>query len=378
MISLNFKNRLTWLIIASVTFFSLFALWLRLLPMFSMGNADILSLVASDDPLYNLRQVEVLLANNLNYPWFDPMTQYPTGSNIYWGPLFPIIIAVGCLITGAATSPEIIGIGLAIPPLMGAATVIVMYFVGKTCGNWKTGLLASGFTAVVTGQFFYRSMYGYMDHHIAEVLFSTIFCLIYMYAVFSEKDTPIDFKQFSSYKRIVLVSVLAGIAYLLGLLVMPTMILFAMIVGVFTIIQFIMDTVHGKTSEYILILNVIIFIIAIIGLLLFGLKNSGMDLSSYSIGHIYADIGMIGGTLFLYLLQCYLKKKSWYYYPAVVGGAGVLFVLFLYLINPQLYTLFVSDLFAFSDRPQSRTQFRKPGGGPLILPGQPSTMDLFS
>ncbi len=200
MISLDLKNRRTWLVIGLVSLFSLFALWLRILPMLTIGNTDNLSLVASDDPLYNLRQVEFLLVNHLHYQWYDPMTLYPTGSNIYWGPLFPLIIAICCLITGATTRPEIISVGLLVPPLMAMIVTAIMYFVGKLCGNWKTGLLASGFTAAVTGQYFYRSMYGYMDHHIAEVLFSTIFCLFYMYAVLSEKDTKIDLKIFSTYK----------------------------------------------------------------------------------------------------------------------------------------------------------------------------------
>ncbi|MDD1691165.1 MAG: oligosaccharyl transferase, archaeosortase A system-associated [Methanoregula sp.] len=347
MVSLDLKNRVTWLVIACVTFFSLFALWLRLLPMFNMGNIDILSMVGSDDPLYNLRQVEFLLSNHLNYQWYDPMTLYPTGSDIYWGPLFPIIIAVCCLITGAATRPEIISIGLLIPPLMGAAIVAIMYYVGKICGNWKTGLLASGFTAVVTGQFFSRAMYGYMDHHIAEVLFATIFCLFYMYSVLSEKDTRIDLKKFSTYKTAVLISVLAGIAYLLGLFVMPTMILFAMIAGIFTVIQFVIDTYRGKTSEYLLIINLVIFTIAIIGLLAFGLKNTGTNLSSYSIGHIFAYLGMIGGTVFLYLLQQYLKARERFFYPVAIVVSVVVFALVLYFASPQLYSLFISALFAF-------------------------------
>ena len=121
MISLDLKNRRTYLIFGLVAFFTLFALWLRLLPMITMGNTDPLSLVASDDPLYNLRQVELLVTNHLNYPWFDPMTLYPTGSNIYWGPLFPTIIAICCLITGATTRPEIISVGLLVPSLMAAA-----------------------------------------------------------------------------------------------------------------------------------------------------------------------------------------------------------------------------------------------------------------
>lgn len=345
--ALNLNKYRSYLIIGLVAFFSLFALWLRLLPMFNMGDADILSMVASDDPLYNLRQVEQLLANNLEYAWFDPMTLYPGGAGIYWGPLFPLIIAVGCLITGATARPEIIGIALLVPPLMGAATVVVMYYVGKTCGDWKTGLLASGFTAIVSGQFFYRSLYGYIDHHIAEVLFSTIFCLFYMYALLSEKDLKINLKEFASYKKTLLFSGLAGIAYLLGLFVMPTMILFAMIAGIFTVIQFIVDAYKRRSSEYILLINGTVFIIAIIGLLAFGLKNGGMDLSAYTIGHIFAYIGMIAGTGLLYLIQVYLKGKDRILFPAAILGCGILFAAILYITSPQLYTLLVYNIFSF-------------------------------
>jgi len=347
MISLDFKNRRLYIIVGLISFFSLFALWLRLLPMLTMGNTDVLMLVGSDDPLYNLRQVEQILANFPNYGWFDAMTQYPYGTSIYWGPLFPMIISVCCLITGAATRTEIISVALVVPPLMAAVTVAIMYFVGKTCGDWKTGILASGFTAVVTGQFFYRSLYGYVDHHIAEVLFSTIFCLFYMYAILSEKGTKIDLKNPGSYKSLLLISGLAGIAYLLGLFTMPTMILFAMIVGIFTVIQFIIDVYRGRTSEYLLLINITIFLIAIIGLLAFGLKSSGIDLSTYSIGHIYAYLGMIFGTGFLYLLQHFFKENKKYYYPAALAGCGIVLTIFLYIAIPQLYTLLVYDLFSF-------------------------------
>lgn len=335
------------IIFGLVAFFSLFALWLRLIPMFNMGNTDILTMVASDDPLYNLRQVEQMLSNNLTYAWFDPMTLYPFGSNIYWGPLFPMIIAICCMVTGATTRPEIISIALLVPPFMGAATVVVMYYVGKTCGDWKTGLLASGFTAIVSGQFFYRSFYGYIDHHIAEVLFSTIFCLFYMYALLSEKDQKTDLSNFNTYKKTLLFSVLAGIAYLLGLFVMPTIIIFAMIAGIFTAIQFVIDVYRGRTSEYILLINGTVFVIAIIGMLAFGLNNDGMNLSAYTIGHIYAYLGMIAGTGLLYLIQIYLKNKEKYLYPATLAGCGILFAVILYIASPQLYNLLVYSIFSF-------------------------------
>ena len=344
---IDLKNRRTQLIFGLVALFSIFALWLRLLPMLNMGNTDVLMMVASDDPLYNLRQVEQILANFPNYAWYDPMSLFPTGMPVPWGPLFPTIIAVFCLVTGATTRPEIISTGLLIPPLMGTMIVAIMYFVGKTCGDWKTGLLASGFTAIVSGQFFYRSFYGYMDHHIAEVLFSTIFCLLYMYVIFSEKDTKIDLKNISSNKKTLFLSGLTGIAYLLGLFVMPTMIIFALIVGIFTIIQFVIDVVRGKTSEYLLVINTVIFAIAIIGLLAYGLKDPGVNLIFYSVGHVYAYLALIGGTGFLYGVARFVKEKDWYYYPAVLIGSGIAFSLILFIITPPLYNMFINSFFAF-------------------------------
>jgi len=347
MVSLDLKNHRNYLIFGLVAIFFLFALWIRILPMLMMGRTDILLMVGSDDPLYNLRQVEQLLANRLTYAWFEPMTLFPVGTSIYWGPLFPTIIAVCCMITGAATRPEIIGVGLLVPTVMGALLVPIMYYIGKVCGNWKTGLFASGFTAIVGGQFFYRSLYGYTDHHIAEVLFSTLFCLLYIYVLFLDSKTKIDLKDTGSYKKIVLFSTLAGIAYLLGLFTMPTMILFAMIAGIFTVIQFTIDVYRGRSSEYLLLANTVVFGIAIVGLLLFGLKSTGLDLSSYSIGHIYAYIGLIGGTVVLYLLARYLKGKKKYYYPAIIIGCAILFAAILFVALPQLYSLFFSALFAF-------------------------------
>ena len=293
------KNRTTQVVIILLVVFSAISLWMRLLPMFGIGNADILSMVASDDPLYNLRQVELILANYPNYAWYDPMTLFPVGSVIYWGSLFPILIATVCLIVGATTRPEIISVGLVIPPIMGMLMVPLMYYIGKIAGDWKTGLLAAGFTAIVSGQFFYRSFYGYMDHHIAEVLFSALFCLLYMYVLYSEKDTEISLTDFSTYKRLLLLSACAGIAYIIGLLVMPTMMLFAMIVGIFTVLQFIIDVIRKKSSEYLLLINTVVFSLAIVGVLAFGFKIQGLNLSSYSIGHVYAYLGLISITGFL-------------------------------------------------------------------------------
>ncbi|MEN6395276.1 MAG: oligosaccharyl transferase, archaeosortase A system-associated [Methanoregula sp.] len=348
MVNLNFLNRRNLFIAGIVAFFVIVALWLRLLPMIlAGGHTDILLMVGSDDPLYNLRQIEQLLANHFTYAWFDPMTQYPNGTSLYWGPLMIYICGFACLITGAATRPEIIGTCLLVPPIMAAATVVLMYYVGKICGDWKTGLLASGFTALVSGQFFYRSLYGYLDHHIGEVLFSVLFCLIYLYILLSEKDTKIDLKNFATWKKTALLSALAGIAYLLGLFMMPTIILFALIVAVFTVIQFIICVFRDRSGEYLLVANTVIFAIAIVGLVLFGFKTQDIGLSTYSVGHVYAYVALIAGTAFLYLLARYLKGKEKLYYPLSLIGCGVIVSAILFVASPQLFNLLVNAFFAF-------------------------------
>ena len=335
------------MVIGLVAFFILVTLVLRLMPMLTMGHTDILSMVASDDPQYDLRLVELSLANHFQYLWFDPMTYFPVGTSIYWGPLTIIIADIACTITGAVTVPEIIGTCLLVTPLFAAVTVALMYFVGKAFGDWKTGLLASGFTAVASGTFFLYSLYGYFNHRDGEVLFSTLFCLAYLYILIREKGTAINLSDFSTWRKTALLSILAGIAYLLGLFLMPTMILFAFIVGVFTLVQFIFDFSRGRSGEYLLIANSIIFAIAAIGLSIFGFKSPGMDLSTYSVGHVYAYVCLIGGTVLLYLLARYLKNRNRYWYPLAIFGCGIFFVAILFVAAPDLYTLFVSDLYAF-------------------------------
>ena len=66
-----------YILIAILAVLTIFVLWLRLLPLFQAGNVDILSLAGSDDPLYNLRQIEQMTRNFPGYGWFEAMTLYP-------------------------------------------------------------------------------------------------------------------------------------------------------------------------------------------------------------------------------------------------------------------------------------------------------------
>lgn len=335
-----------YIIIALLIVLALVTIWIRSLSVPMMvGEAGVDML--GNDPWYTMRQVEQTVAHFPGYAWFDAMTQYPNGETIYWGPLFVWIIAGLSLVTGAAARPELMVVGSWVPPLMAAAMVPVMYRLGERVLDWKTGILAAGLVVVVGGQYFYRSLFGFVDHHIAEVLFSTIFCLAYIEAIRATKGIPIDFHRFETLRRPVIHGAIAGVAYLLGLLAMPTMVLFAFIVAVFTVVQFVWDVSRDRSSDYLLLINTTTFGVAIITFLLFGIKHAGLSLSQYSIAHVYAYLAVIAGTALLWLVARYLRGRPKLLYPAVLAVLAVVGGGILYVALPGVYTAIIGSLAGF-------------------------------
>jgi oligosaccharyl transferase (archaeosortase A-associated) len=333
-------------IAAFILLFTGIALWTRLLPMGDIVLENGVNLLGND-PWYTLRQLEASLANFPAYPWFDPMTEYPSGNTVHWGPLFTTIIGALCLLSGAVVRADIMYVASWVPPLMGAAMVPLMYFIGKKVADWKTGLLAAAFVAVVSGQFFYRSLFGFVDHHIAETLFSTLFAFAYIIAITYTRHNPLNIKNTETLTKPAILAVFAGVAYLLGLYVMPTMILFALIIAVFTLIQFIVDFYRSRSSTDLLLINAIVFSVAIVGLLAFGLKHQGLSLSRYSMGHIYAYLAVIAGTGGLYAVSHVLRDKPKHFYLLALAGGAVLGSLLLYLVSGSLFDVLIGNFYSF-------------------------------
>ncbi|MEA2035621.1 MAG: oligosaccharyl transferase, archaeosortase A system-associated [Euryarchaeota archaeon] len=350
---MNLENILkykTYLIVSLLVVFSLFTLWLRLLPEPGLVTANYVDLLGND-PWYILRQVESTVANFPGYSWFDPMTEYPTGNIIHWGSLFPQIIAFAAILLGASTRPEIMYVASWIPPLMAVAMVPLIYFIGSKIADWKTGLIAAGLITVVSGQYFYRSLFGFVDHHIAETLFSTLFCLAYITALVYIRTHPVDLKNTETLKIPLLLSVGAGISYLLGLFIMPTMILFALIVAVYTPLQYIWDNYKGRAGEKLLFINTVVFLCASIGIILYGFNSYGTGLARYSIGHVYVYITIIIGTALLYVVSKYLTGKPRYYYSLSLAGIAILGSVILMVVSSDLFNLLIGNFYSFFGQP---------------------------
>jgi oligosaccharyl transferase (archaeosortase A-associated) len=326
----------SYIIAATLLLFMGLALVLRMIPAFFIKDPGFLYIYDTDS-WYTLRQVEVMVRDFPHYNWFDPMTAFPDGKTIDWGPLYPFIAATLCLITGATTRSGIIFSAGWVAPLMAVVMVPVMYQLGKTVWDGKAGIIAAGLVCVVSLHYFSISSYGWVDHHTAEVLFSTLFFLSYVSTLSYVKSHPVYWNYPKTLIFPVFLSVLTGLIYFLGLLSSTTVMLVLVVIAIYTFVQTVLDYFSDQSSGYLLILNIGLLGISTILLFLFGFKQPGVSLTQYSIGMVYVNLALIGETVLLYTFSRIFRGKKWLF----VGSFAVLAIIGIFLIQgfPVLQSL---------------------------------------
>ncbi len=318
---------------------------IRALPALQM-NIPSYEMIGDPDSWYTLRQIEVLVAQFPQYNWFDAMTAYPSGKMIGWGPLYPLFASIFSIMFGATTRPDILYLSSWIPVFFGISMVPVIFFLGREVADWKSGIIAAIFISIIPGEYYFRSLFGLVDHHIAEVFFTTLFCLFYIYALKGAKDTRIGRDYPIPYKEIIIPSLLAGIALGAGLLVAPTCILFAVIVAIFTLLLYIWNVYHNRKTDYIVIINTIISLCAIVSLLITGLPSPDFSLSSYSTAQVYIFILLILGTVFLQISSMVTKGKPHYFVASIII-AGIIGIALLTILEPLFITTITRTISSF-------------------------------
>ncbi len=326
------------------------AIWLRLLPESGLVSATGVNLLGND-PWYSLRQVEVIINNFPAYPWFEPMTQFPTGHVVDWGPFFALLTSAVVLVSGASLRPDIMYVASWVPVLLAAVAVPVVYLLGERLYNWKCGIIGAFFVAIVGGQYFYRSLFGFVDHHIAEALLSTLFILAYVVTLEYCRTHPVSLSARESLKIPALLAAITGIVYVIGYFNMPTMVLFALVIAVYTLIQFLWDGWKKTGDDSLPLINTVLFVVAILGVFAIGFNTSSLSMISYSIGHVLAYVTVILGTLVLYGIKRYLSEKPPLYYPVSIFGLIILVTIVLGIAVPEVYNQLIGNLIGFFAQP---------------------------
>ncbi len=281
---------------------------------------------SSPDIWYNFRQIELMVHNYPVYSWFDPMTAFPGGKSLDWGPLTPFIAASFSLAMGMTSRPDMMYVVSWIPPIIAALMVPILYFLGKILWDWKTGIAAAVLITLISGIYFINSSFGTVDHHPFEMLFGSAFCLMYLFTLlYCFKNSP-DGNNSRVSIIFLSLSLITAIIYFAGFLNMPTMILFALIVAIYSFIQFLYGTLRNSPSKYLLFTNLAVFSPVTIFMLIFGVKQPGFSLQQYSIAPIIAIIFIIGETLVMYILSSRLNQNKIYYFSSVVAFVAIVLI----------------------------------------------------
>ena len=126
--------------------------------------------------------------------WFDPMTNFPNGTTLHFGPFHSWAIALVSEILGLGNpSMHLVDtVGAIMPAVLGALLVFPIYFIGRELAGKNCGLISALIIAVIPGQVFSRTTLGFTDHHAAEILLSTIAMMFLLMALRSGRRMTFD------------------------------------------------------------------------------------------------------------------------------------------------------------------------------------------
>lgn len=304
--------------------------------LFGTGN-----MMAGPDGWYYLRQVELSVAYNFENIPYDPYMSFPGGGGTRVSSIFVRICAAAAMLSGCITQIDFINVISFVPPCMAACMIPVMYFLGKKLGDWKTGLVAALFITVLSGQYLARTMYGYIDHHAAETLLSSLFCLSYVVGLSAVKNTSCSI-NIKSWKKPALYGLFAGFTFFLGFQNLYVMSAFGFIVLLFTVIQFVINQRSNKPSEYLLVFNTVTFLSASAGYFILGI----FGISSYSVTYLLAHLIIVIATVVLYAASklTYKFKKSWKVYLIAIIGICIEGIMIFKLFADSVLSSFISTL----------------------------------
>jgi dolichyl-diphosphooligosaccharide--protein glycosyltransferase len=354
-ISQQLKSKLNQKYISFYTLFVVFSMgvawYIRTLSSKTVFLPDGTIRFATNDAWFHMRVAYTLLQNYPNRLFYDPWTNFPYGSFIHFGPLFDqmIVIPPMILALGHPSAEFVNYLGAYLPVVLAALSVIPVYYMGKFLGGRNAGAVGAILMAIAPGQILSRSLLGFTDNHVAEVLFSTIFMMFFMAAVITAKRDNVTFadvlsRNFMKMKKTIIFAVLAGISYASYQLAWTGAPLFAFIVCVYALVQYIINNLNRESSDYLGIVGITTFFISTLLVLPAIHPDMGLATYYYSWFTLIITIGSILTFVFLSLVEKYLVKWKFpiYYYPVAIIGIGMVALLVLSIVLPNMYNTIVT------------------------------------
>ena len=323
-----------WVVIALVLCFGISLSIRAFLPYDNIFVGDWIKF-SGVDAYYHMRLIDNLVHNFPNLSDFDPYFIYPGGgsvSSLHFSDwlLAGLIWIIGL---GAPTHHIIDVVGVYYPAILGALTVIPVYFIGKELFGRRAGVIAAGLIAILPGEFLGRSVLGFTDHHIAETLFTAIAMMFLILAIKTANQRQLTFNHLGYRYRAksakpIFYSLLTGIFLGIYLITWGGGLLLVFLISAYLIIQFIIDYLKNKSTDYLCIVGVITFLIALV--IYVSVSRSILDLVAIVIA-IFIPVVLSA----ISRLMAYKKLKPTYF-PLILFTLGVAGLGLFYLFSPSL------------------------------------------
>jgi oligosaccharyl transferase (archaeosortase A-associated) len=292
------------------------------------------------DAYYYIRNIETLVHNFPHFNSFDPYMLFPGGGGGLVRPFFAWLISGIILLVsrGASTLYHMEVVAAYIPAILGTLTLIPVYFIGKELFNRWVGVISAALVVILPGEFLHRSLLGFTDHHVAETLFSTVCILFLIMAIKRARERDISFKHilnrdWSTITKPLVYTLLAGVFLGIYLLTWQGGLLFVFIIFAYLVIQFIVDHLRHKSSDYLCIVGTPLFLIAFLMLLPI-LGKGGLD-TLYRVSLPVAIVVPIVLSIISRLMAGRALKPV--YYPLTLLGLAGIGLVALHAINPSLF-----------------------------------------
>jgi len=291
------------------------------------------------DAYYYVRHIENMVHNFPHFNSFDPYVLYPDGGTGLTRPFFAWLAAGVTLLVGrgAPTQHTIEVVSAYLPAILGTLTLIPVYFIGKQLFNRWVGVIAAALVVILPGEFLHRSLLGFTDHHIVETLFSTVCILFLIMAIKRAREREISFghifnRDWSTITRPLIYTLLAGIFLGMYLLTWIGGLLFIFIVFAYLVIQFIVDHLRHKSTDYLCIIGTTLFLIAF--LMLLPVLGTGSREITYLVSLLVAIVLPI----VLSVISRLMVGRAWkpVYYPVALLSLVGIGLAALHAINPSL------------------------------------------
>jgi len=317
------------------------------------------------DPWYHMRLVDNLVQHFPHRIYFDPYTFYPHGHDVDFAPFPDLLYGFFAWLFGAGSpSTKVTETVCAyFPAILGALVTIPIYFIGKELFNKKAGLIAAALIAVLPGEFLSRTLLGNTDHHAAEILFSTLTMLFLILALKSAKQNEISFssvrlRDLATLKKPFIYSLLAGVSLGLYLLSWIAGCFLILVILAFALIQYLADHLRGRSTEYLCIIIVPSFVIALVLVIpflwQFGVSAQSTPASFIKIDMLFLCIGIAGFPV-MSMISRFMSSRNLKraYYPLALAAMFGIFLGFFYLINSSAVDRLIENSYNFVFNPPS-------------------------